>query len=182
MNKIIPLSLMGAILMATMPTTSKNDYILNKEYQSKNKITIKADMEYFKKLEEQKQEEIRKQQEIERQSSYTTRMTSYYPEEGENRTGSGLTPANFGINEHGWYTYQGKLVVATATTYLANQGWNTGDVHLRKYYDELTLNIDGTDYEAIVLDSCGNCMTTDRIDLYVSSANSVKDTMIEVKE
>ena len=129
---------------------------------------------------EQKQEKIK--QEVQTQSSYTTRMTSYYPEEGELTTGSGLSPANFEINDKGWYTYQGKLVVATATTYLANQGWQVGSgVHLRKYYNELTLNIDGIDYQAIVLDSCGSCMRTDRVDLYVSSVDYLKDTMIEVR-
>lgn len=117
------------------------------------------------------------------ETSYTTRMTSFYPEEGETTTGSGLNPSNFGINEHGWFTYQGKLVIATATVYLANQGWYVADgVHLRKYYDEVILNIDGLDYDAIVLDSCGNCMRTDRVDLYVSSVRYLKDTIVEVKE
>ena len=112
---------------------------------------------------------------------YTTRMTSFYPAEGEITTGSGLTPSDFGINEQGWYTYNGKIVIATATPYLLNNGFGLGEgVHTYNYYDELRLRIDGIDYQAIVLDSCGNCMATDRIDLYVSSVVYVKDTMIEV--
>lgn len=114
--------------------------------------------------------------------SYTTRMTSYYPEEGETTTGSGLGINDFGVNENGWFTYQGKLVVATATTYLANQGWSVGNgVHLYRYYEELVLTIDGVDYDAIILDSCGSSMTTDRVDLFVSSVVYAKDTTINVR-
>ena len=43
-------------------------------------------------------------------------------------------------------------------------------------------NIDGIDYQAIVLDSCGSSMKTGRIDLFVSNKESVKDTKIIVKE
>lgn len=119
-------------------------------------------------------------------SVYTTRLTSYYANDGYgtgSTTGSGLKPANFGINEHGWYTYQGKLVVATATTYLLKYGYSLSQgVHTYKYYNELTLTIDGVDYRAIVLDSCGSCMKNGRIDLFVSNKQSVKDTTITVKE
>lgn len=115
-------------------------------------------------------------------TSYTTRMTSYYPEESSDCTGSGLCSWDFEINEFGWYTYQGKLVVATATMYLLNEGFTLYDgVHTYRYYDEITLNIDGVDYKAIVLDSCGSSMKTDRIDLFVSGSWAVKDTMIVVK-
>lgn len=110
-------------------------------------------------------------------------MTSYYPEETSNCTGSGLCSLDFQINDKGWYTYQGKLVVATATEYLLKYGFSLAEgVHTYKYYDELILNIDGVDYPAIVLDSCGSSMKNGRIDLFVSGAWAVKDTMIEVKE
>lgn len=119
-------------------------------------------------------------------TTYETRMTSYYPYDGPGTgecTGAGLCPKDFQTNEHGWFTYQGKLVVATATTYLANQGWYLAPgVHTYKYYNEITLTIDGVDYPAIVLDSCGHAMKSGRIDLFVKDANSVKDTMITVKE
>lgn len=115
-------------------------------------------------------------------NSYTTRMTSFYPSESSDCTGSGKCSWDFGVNDKGWYTYQGKLVVATATTYLAYQGWkvNTG-VHLYKYYEELVLTIDGIEYDAIILDSCGSSMKTDRIDLFVSNGSSARDTMINVR-
>ena len=115
-------------------------------------------------------------------TSYETRMTSYYPEESSDCTGSGLCSWDFQTNEFGWFTYQGKLVVATATEYLLKYGFTLYDgVHTYKYYDEIVLNIDGVDYQAIVLDSCGSSMRTDRIDLFVSGSWAVKDIMVEVK-
>lgn len=119
-------------------------------------------------------------------SSYKTRMTSYYTGDGYGNntiTGTGLKPSDFGVNSKGWYMYKGKLVIATATPYLLKYGYSLGNgVHTYKYYEELVLNIDGVDYNAIVLDSCGNCMKTDRIDLFVSNRNSVKDAIITVKK
>lgn len=133
---------------------------------------------------EEKVEEIVKEPEVV-SDSYTTRMTSFWANDGYGTgecTGSGKCSWDFGVNEHGWYTYQGKLVVATATTYLANQGWYVAEgVHLYKYYEELILTIDGVEYDAIILDSCGSSMKTDRIDLFVSNGQSARDTMIEVK-
>lgn len=118
-------------------------------------------------------------------STYKTRMTSFWADDGSGTgecTGSGLCSWDFGVNEHGWYTYNGKLVVATATTYLANQGWSVTDgVHLYKYWEELVLTIDGVEYDAIILDSCGSSMKTDRVDLFVSGGWAVKDTMIQVR-
>ena len=114
---------------------------------------------------------------------YETRLTSYYPKKPIRPTGCGLGIEDFGVNEKGWYTYNGKLVVATATNYLLNYGWRySNDVRLYNYYDVLILNIDGVDYEAIVLDSCGICMTTGRIDLFVVNKEAVIDTQITVKE
>lgn len=117
---------------------------------------------------------------------YETRMTSFYANDGYgtgNCTGSGLCSWDFGVNDKGWYTYNGKLVIATATNYLTRSGWSLADgVRTYKYYDELILNIDGVDYPAIVLDSCGSSMRNGRIDLFVSGAWAVKDTIIQVKE
>jgi hypothetical protein len=117
------------------------------------------------------------------------RMTSYYTGDSTNsthRTGSGLTTDDFEINENGWYTYEGKLVVAAATEELLNSNefgignklhTRLNDRHYFRYYDELTLIIDGLKYEAIVLDSCGASMyvNENRIDLFVSSKKSVID-------
>jgi hypothetical protein len=114
---------------------------------------------------------------------YETRLTSYYPRKPIQPTGCGLGIEDFGVNDYGWYTYKGKLVVATATNYLLNYGWRyQNGVRLYNYYDVLILNINGVDYEAIVLDSCGICMTTGRIDLFVVDRDAVIDTTIIVKE
>ena len=115
---------------------------------------------------------------------YETRMTSYYPGDdckSGTVTGSGKSIKDFEVNEYGWYTYNGKLVVATATKYLLNYGFTLSEgVHTYKYWDEITIEIDGIRYEAIVLDSCGHAMHSDRIDLFVSNKDSIKDTTIKV--
>lgn len=168
MKKLIPLSLLGVLMITTPIETVSAEY---------KEITINAQSS-VKIVAKEKHNEI----ENTVQNSYTTRMTSYYPSETSNCTGSGLCTWDFEINDKGWYTYQGKLVVATATPYLQKYGFTLYDgVHTYRYGDTITLNIDGVDYEAIVKDSCGNCMRTDRIDLFVSNASSVKDTMIGVK-
>ena len=112
-------------------------------------------------------------------------MTSYYPEEGSDCTGSGKCSWDFGVDEHGWYTYNGKLVIAAATKeclnshYGACNKWNTAKSGRKyfKYYKELNIVIDGVTYNAIVLDSCGASMylSEDRIDLFVSSSNYAID-------
>lgn len=89
---------------------------------------------------------------------------------------------NFGVNEHGWYTYNGKLVLATATTYLANQGWYVGEgVVLHKYWEDMTININGVDYQGIILDSCGACMKRKIIDLFVTGEDTAITGQIIVK-
>lgn len=117
-------------------------------------------------------------------ASYQTRLTSFYANDGYGTgscTGTGLCESDFKINENGWYTYQGKLVLATATPYLLNYGYSLADgIETYRYYDELTLNIDGASYQGIVVDSCGICMTDNRIDLFVSNRESIKDTIVEV--
>ena len=150
--------------------------------------SVKNESEEVEEVEEVEEEYVETVEEtyvepvVEVSNEYTTRMTSFYPAESSDCTGSGLCSWDFGVNENGWYTYNGKLVVATATQYLANQGWYLAPgVHTYRYYDEITLVIDGVDYQAVVLDSCGSSMRTDRIDLFVKDENSVKDTMINVR-
>jgi len=171
MNKLL---IIGLAVLSALPST----------IESKKVNKIKVDENIIK--QEIKQEEVIKEVVEEPESIYTTRMTSYWADDGYgtgNCTGSGLCSWDFEVNDKGWYTYQGKLVVATATTYLANQGWYLADgVHTYKYGDEITLNIDGVDYPAVVKDSCGNCMKTGRIDLFVSSESGARDTQIIVKE
>lgn len=86
------------------------------------------------------------------------------------------------MNENGWYTYQGKLVLGTATRYLLKYGYSEIEgKRYFKYYDTVTLTINGKDYEGIVLDSCGACMKKNIIDLFVSGSKSSITTNITIK-
>lgn len=158
MNK---LAIIGLAVLSALPSTIESNKV--------NRIVPKKE----------------EKQEVVQETIYTTRLTSYYANDGYGTgscTGSGLCENDFEVNDKGWYTWNGKLVVAAATVYLANQGWSIADgVHLYRYGDELTLTIDGVEYDAIVKDSCGSSTKTDRIDLFVSNGQSAKDTMITVK-
>lgn len=105
------------------------------------------------------------------------RLTSYYPEETSNHTGSGLNTSDFQINDKGWYTYQGKLVLAGPTIYLQKSFGTKSNRHYFKYYNTIKLTIDGITHDGIILDSCGACMTVseNRLDLFVSSKEYVID-------
>jgi len=137
---------------------------------------INNELDSVEELQEIEQEEI-EEHIVEYSNTYETRMTSFYPEEGETMTASGLGIDNFGINKNGWFTYNDKLVIATASKRL-------GYTEMRTYnlYDELTLTIDGIDYDAIVLDVCGACQWDNRIDLFASSIVYARDTHVLVKE
>ena len=165
MNKVITILVIMMSFLSTLQTKPKPQ---------------KIEVEYIQEK-KQTEEPIVEKQPIE-QTSYTTRLTSYYPAEDTDCTGSGLCSWDFEVNDKGWYTYQGKLVVATATEYLLKYGFTLYEgVHTYRYYDEITLVIDCIEYQSIVLDSCGSSMKTDRVDLFVSDSWAVKDTMIEVK-
>ena len=94
------------------------------------------------------------------------RLTSYYTGDktgsGE-YVGAGIHTSQFEINENGWYTYKGKLVVASATNECLKskhgpcKKWNEkkSDKHYYNYYDEIKIIIDEVEYEGIILDSCG---------------------------
>lgn len=108
------------------------------------------------------------------------RLTSFYANDGYGTgscTGSGLCEKDFQINEHGWYTYNGKLVLAGATTYLQKSFGYIEGRHYFRYYDEVTIIIDGVTYTGIILDSCGASMkvSENRLDLFVSGKDSVID-------
>lgn len=126
-----------------------------------------------------------KEVKLEIPASKKYRLTSYYPEEDSDCTGSGKCSWDFQVNDKGWYTYKGKLVIAAATKeclnshYGACNKWNTPKSGRKyfKYYEELKIVIDGNTYDAIVLDSCGASMylNEDRIDLFVSNSKSTID-------
>ena len=106
------------------------------------------------------------------------RLTSFYANDELNTgdcVGAGYCWWDFGVDEHGWYTYDGKLVLAAATTYLQKRfGTREGKVYF-KYYDEVNITIDGVVYPGIILDTCGACYRDERLDLFVQDGNSVID-------
>lgn len=111
-------------------------------------------------------------------NKYKYRVTSYYPGDECNSTkctGTGLCTKDFETNEYGWYTYNGKLVLAAATTYLQNKFGVKENKLYFQYYDEVILTIDGIEYEGIILDTCGACYKNEIIDLFVSNKSSVLD-------
>lgn len=152
------------------------------EVSAKEEIALQTEAALV--IAEQPNEVVEEEPEEVEEVFYETRMTSYYPGDdckSGTVTGSGKSIKDFEVNEYGWYTYNGKLVIATATKYLLNYGFTLSEgVHTYKYWDEIIIEIDGVRYEAIVLDSCGHAMHSDRIDLFVSNSKSVKDTTIKV--
>lgn len=121
--------------------------------------------------------------------NYTNyRVTSYHPGDkclSTDTTGSGKTTNDFTLKTicgKQVYTYKDKIVVAAATQELYNTGYNKNnsqtkqmDKHYFKYYDTFKIILDGKEYEAIVLDSCGAAMWQGeyRIDIYVPDSNNV---------
>ena len=73
-----------------------------------------------------------------------------------NKTASGLTINEFEVNEDGMYTYQNKVVLATANIdRLPRKLLNSYNSHL--LYEEIDFVIDDKQYSGIVLDVCGAC-------------------------
>ncbi len=106
------------------------------------------------------------------------RLTSYYPGDECNSgfcTGTGLCTKDFTVNDKGWYTYKGKVVLAAATTYLQKKFGVKENKQYFKYYDEVTITVDGEEYEGLILDTCGACYKSERVDLFVENKSSAID-------
>lgn len=94
-------------------------------------------------------------------------------------TSTGHTPKDFNINSEGWYTYQGYVVIATAT-HICVQVENGACGKYNDYKDThhyftlmdvITIHINNKDYEAIILDSCGACNWDEdyqRVDIFIA--------------
>lgn len=106
------------------------------------------------------------------------RLTSFYANDELNTgscTGAGYCTWDLKLNDRGWYTYNGKLVLAAATTYMINTfGYREDKVYF-KYYDEVNVTIDGVVYPGIILDTCGACYRDERLDLFVKDGASAID-------
>lgn len=108
-------------------------------------------------------------------------FTNFYVGDGTGSgTSVGLSVSDFSTNHKGWYTYNGKVVIATATNLCLNittgpcaqytylpEGYESHDL-----WDELIIEFEGEQYEAIVLSSCGACFWEEerqRIDIFVTT-------------
>lgn len=185
MNKIVK---KGLFLILCVCCLSLYVFRFNKQVQEKqlnedesitNKVNRNVDeMEEVNDVKEEyiEEKEIIQQESI--QDKYVSRLTSYYTDDKCNTgvvTASGLSIYDFNVNNNGWYTYEDKLVIATASTRLGSTEMKTYNL-----YDELILEINGIRYDGIVLDVCGACMWDNRIDLFVSGKESVIDTNIQI--
>lgn len=85
-------------------------------------------------------------------------FTNYYTSDGSsgNKTASGLTTNDFKVNEDGFYTYQDKVVLATANTTRLNWSLYKG-YKSHELYEELEFELNDKTYKGIVLDVCGAC-------------------------
>lgn len=115
------------------------------------------------------------------------RFTSFWPEESSgSKTASGFGVEDFEINTQGWFTYQGRIVVALATEECLESNAGACRMYskipdgyqLHRLFDELTLLIDGIEYPAIVLDHCGASFWDEerqRYDIYVIDEDHLID-------
>ncbi len=173
--------------------SSKNDVKVKKngvKVVEKHEKEVKNNNVCIEKSEIEKKEEPKEDNEVgtgavvpeiqeeQTQTEKQYRLTSYYPGESSDCTGSGICSYNFDINDKGWYLYDGKIVLAAATTYLQSSFGFVEGKDYYKYYEEVDVTIDGVVYRGVILDSCGACMKVEheeRLDLFVSSANNVID-------
>lgn len=96
-------------------------------------------------------------------------LTRFYPSDS---TGSDtcmatmcLSNKKIKVNEKGWYTYDGKVIIAAATNACrlrcknrSKYGDFPSDFRIYDYYDEILFRVEGVTYTGIILDSCGACM------------------------
>ena len=85
-------------------------------------------------------------------------ITNYYHGDGSSGTvtASGKKISDFEVNEQGYYTYEGYVVIATANT--TRLKWELQDGYrTHELYEIFTIEIDGQHYQSIVLDVCGSC-------------------------
>lgn len=84
-------------------------------------------------------------------------FTNYFYGDGSSgkTTASGLKTADFKVVD-GMYTYQDKVVLATANTTRYKRNLKDG-YRSHELYEELTIEVNNKQYQAIVLDVCGAC-------------------------
>lgn len=102
-------------------------------------------------------------------------FTNYHLGDGSSgtTTASGLQIKHFKVNDDGMYTYDGKVVVATANMNRLVKGIAEG-YKSHDLYEEFTIKLRNNEYQAIVLDVCGACYYMEgeflqRYDIFVTS-------------
>lgn len=102
-------------------------------------------------------------------------FTNYHLGDGSSgtTTASGLQIKDFEVNDDGMYTYDGKVVVATANMTRLPRGIAEG-YKSHELFEEFTIRLNDKDYQAIVLDVCGACYYMEseflqRYDIFVTS-------------
>lgn len=129
-------------------------------------------------------EEVEVIEEVQLPSKREIVLTNYYTGDAcgsTDKTESGLTTDDFEVNEFGWYTYQGKVVCATATKkgiesnygVLANYKEEVDGIKYYEYEDTFKVEIDGKFYEFIVLDTCGTSHDIEFLNKYHGGLNVV---------
>lgn len=89
-------------------------------------------------------------------------FTNYFMGDGSSgtTTASGLKVTDFEVNDDGMYTYEGKVVVATANITRLKRGIAEG-YRSHELYEEFTIRLNGKEYTGIALDVCGKCFYTE---------------------
>lgn len=121
-------------------------------------------------------------------NGYDVIFTNYYENDSTGSTqnvgavkdGKRISTADFQVNQNGWFTYDGKVVIATATWEGIHSQYGSlkevNDIpygyHIYHYFDEIQIELDGVVYEAIILDTCGSSMRdlgeeNQRIDIFI---------------
>lgn len=102
-------------------------------------------------------------------------FTNYHLGDGSSgtTTASGLQIKDFEVNDDGMYTYEDKVVVATANMTRLPKGIAEG-YRSHELFEEFTIRLNDKDYKAIVLDVCGACYYMEgeflqRYDIFVTS-------------
>lgn len=168
------------IAHSMVPSNITLDIIEKEEKKEENKVVEKKEEPVIKEVVQETKKEEPIITTLENSNQY--RLTSFYSNDGYGTgscTGSGLCERDFKVNERGWYTYNGYLVLAGATEELL-RSWKierNPDKHYFRYYDKVNLEIDGITYQGIIIDSCGSCtkLNENRIDLFISNSSSVVD-------
>ena len=107
------------------------------------------------------------------------------------RVGTGYTTSSSKIkydSKNKWYTYNGSIVVATATTNYGKHGEKKNIYYFTyKSNDTLYMKINNIWYKAIVLDSCGACTkvtkykkTKQVIDIWTEEGSGLKNHNVQV--